>query len=449
MTHFTGWEDSWASFDDSTVEAFRKETGLDARKDIKLNDAEDPGFRKWVEVRIRAIDDFLSEIRTNALAANPNIAIIPEIYPGIEEAAPRVGADVYQLYPLVDAIAHEYEFGDGDDHTAASRSPFDWFMYQIGMRSFRAFAGDKPTWILNYSWDGAPHVEPRDAMLNLAMSELAAGANVWDARGHVMSGSNDMAARTEIYGWIAKHEDIFAALRSPVAETGVYFSDATRNLYPSEFVNSYRGVLLLLLQNHIQFQIVTPRTLGKFRGKVLVLPSVKVVNEEEVAGLRRYASQGGKVVVTGAADRQLDALHGAIRFSGSPEIKYLSRAEKDFSLSDPASEPGLLRAIGTDTGVEVTASKNVVVHEARIGDRVFLFFANFDGLQAGVKATPNAQQNIEVSVPLRFGPKLHWLPFMGSEVELQSQTSPEGLRFSLPELHRGAVAWFTSPREAH
>jgi hypothetical protein len=182
---------------------------------------------------------------------------------------------------------------------------------------------------------------------------------------------------------------------------------------------------------------------------VLVLPSVKVVNEEEVAGLRRYASQGGKVVVTGAADRQLDALHGAIRFSGSPEIKYLSRAEKDFSLSDPASEPGLLRAIGTDTGVEVTASKNVVVHEARIGDRVFLFFANFDGLQAGVKATPNAQQNIEVSVPLRFGPKLHWLPFMGSEVELQSQTSPEGLRFSLPELHRGAVAWFTSPREAH
>jgi hypothetical protein len=449
MTHFTGWEDSWASFDDSTVEAFRKETGLDARKDIKLNDAEDPGFRKWVEFRIRAIDDFLSEIRTNALAANPNIAIIPEIYPGIEEAAPRVGADVYQLYPLVDAIAHEYEFGDGDDHTAASRSPFDWFMYQIGMRSFRAFAGDKPTWILNYSWDGAPHVEPRDAMLNLAMSELAAGANVWDARGHVMSGSNDMAARTEIYGWIAKHEDIFAALRSPVAETGVYFSDATRNLYPSEFVNSYRGVLLLLLQNHIQFQIVTPRTLGKFRGKVLVLPSVKVVNEEEVAGLRRYASQGGKVVVTGAADRQLDALHGAIRFSGSPEIKYLSRAEKDFSLSDPASEPGLLRAIGTDTGVEVTASKNVVVHEARIGDRVFLFFANFDGLQAGVKATPNAQQNIEVSVPLRFGPKLHWLPFMGSEVELQSQTSPEGLRFSLPELHRGAVAWFTSPREAH
>jgi hypothetical protein len=90
-----------------------------------------------------------------------------------------VGADVYQLYPIVDAIAHEYEFGDGDDHTAASRTPFDWFMYQIGMRSFRAFGDEKkPTWILNYSWDGAPHVQPREAMLTLASSELVAGANV-------------------------------------------------------------------------------------------------------------------------------------------------------------------------------------------------------------------------------------------------------------------------------
>ena len=49
------------------------------------------------------------------------------------------------------------------------------------------------------------------------------------------------------------------------------------------------------------------------------------------------------------------------------------------------------------------ASKNVVVHEAQIGDRVYLFFANFDGLQAGVKATPAVQQNIEVRVPLQFG----------------------------------------------
>ena len=320
MTHFTGWEDTWASFDDATVAAFRQQTGLDARKDIKLGDPEDPGFRKWVDFRIHTIDDFLADIRSNAVAVNPRIAVIPEIYPGIEEAAPRVGSDVYQLYPIVDAIAHEYEFGEGDDHTAASRTPFDWMMYQIGMRSFRAFAGDKPTWILNYSWDGAPHVQPRDAMLNLAMSELMAGANFWDARGHVMSGSNDLPTRIEIFHWIAQHEDIFGAVRTPVGETGVYFSDATRNLYPADFVSSYRGVLLLLLQNHVQFRIVTPRTLAQFHGQVLVLPNVKIMGDDEVADLHRFAAAGGKLVLTGAVDTRLNDLPGSVRFPAPKEL---------------------------------------------------------------------------------------------------------------------------------
>jgi hypothetical protein len=215
MTHFTGWENSWASFDDYTVAAFRDRTGLDARKDIKLGDFNDPGFRKWIDFRIQTITDFLAEIRKNAISVNPNIAVVPEIYPGIEGSAVRVGADVYQIYPVVDAIAHEYEFGEGDDHTAASRSQYDWFMYQIGMQSFRAFAGNKPTWMLNYSWDGNPRTTPSDAMKDLAMSELIAGTNFWDAPGHSMAGSNDIVTRRQIFHWIAKNQKQFSTSRGP------------------------------------------------------------------------------------------------------------------------------------------------------------------------------------------------------------------------------------------
>jgi len=444
MTHFTGWEDTWASFDDATVAAFRQQTGLDARKDIKLGDPEDPGFRKWVDFRIRTIDDFLAEIRSNAVAVNPRIAVIPEIYPGIEEAAPRVGSDVYQLYPIVDAIAHEYEFGEGDDHTAASRTPFDWMMYQIGMRSFRAFAGDKPTWILNYSWDGAPHVQPRDAMLNLAMSELMAGANVWDARGHVMSGSNDLPTRVQIFHWIAQHEDIFGAVRTPVGETGVYFSDATRNLYPNDFVSSYRGVLLLLLQNHVQFRIVTPRTLAQFHGKVLVLPNVKIISDDEVAALHHFAATGGKLVLTGAVDSRLNDLDGVVRFPARPEIDYLNQAQKDFASSDPGSQPELLHAITSGTGMHVSASRNVVVHQARIGSRTYLFFANFDGLQAGAVATPITQHDIQITAAMNLGTRVHWLPCFGEETVIEGQSSADGVHFSVPQLDRGGVAWFST-----
>ncbi len=443
MTHFTGWEDSWASFDDGTVAAFRKATGLDARKDIKLDDPDDPGFRKWIDFRIQTIDDFLAEIRHNAVAVNPAIALIPEIYPGIEESAPRVGADVYQLYPVVDAIAHEYEFGDSEDHTAASRSPFDWFMYQIGMRSFRAFAGEtKPTWILNYSWDGAKNVPPRDAMLSLANSELTAGANFWDARGHVMSGSNDMPTRKHIFRWIASHEDIFGAERQPEGETGVYFSDTTRNYYPKEFVDAYRGVLLLLLQNHVQFRIVTARTLNAFHGKVLVLPDVRVLSEQEAAGVKSFADGGGHVVLTGKTDAHLDALKEAQRFPDQPEIRYLDAAQKDFYGVSPASEAGLLHAIETESDVQVSASRNVVVHEARVNGRPFLFFANFTGVQAGQNETPAPQSGIRVTAPVAMGKKLHWLPFLGTVTTLEGQTSGDATSFTLPALERGAVAWF-------
>jgi hypothetical protein len=61
MTHFDGWEDTWASFDDATVAAFRKQTGLDARHDLNLCDYSDPIFRLWsttAPVSIGAFDTY-------------------------------------------------------------------------------------------------------------------------------------------------------------------------------------------------------------------------------------------------------------------------------------------------------------------------------------------------------------------------------------------------------
>ena len=448
MTHFTGWEDSWASFDDATVEAFRRQTGLDARHDLRLGDFNDPAFRKWVDFRIRTITDFLIEIRANATRVSPGISVIPEIYPGIEEEAARVGADVYQIYPHVDAIAHEYEFGEGEDHTAASRSRLDWFMYQIGLRSFRAFAGDRSTWILNYSWDGAPGVKPRDAMLNLAMSELMAGVNLWDAKGHVMSGSNDMATRAEIYHWVAGHEGVFSGKRVPMGDTGVYFSDTTRNYGPKDFVASYRGVLLLLLQAHVQFQIVTPRSLSEFAGRTLVLPDVRVLSEAESVALHRFQRNGGRLVLTGHPDDKLGDLTDAIRFPDSPERNYLQAANEHFDAVRPGDQAALLQAVRGNAEIAIEAPRDVVAHLASIGGRTYIFFANFAGLQPGGVATPTPQSGVIVTAPARLGVSVHVLPFLGVERTIAGVRSGDVVRFPLPALERGAVVWFAGPLRA-
>src|SRR5262249_1722708 len=237
MTHFDGWEDTWASFDDFTLAAFRAKTGLDARKQLKLGDFSDANFRKWVDFRIATFTDFMREIRENARRVNPSIMVIPEIYPGIEQEAVRVGADVYQLYEVVDAIAHEYEFGGGD-HKAGSRSQLDWLLYQVGMLSFRGFAEGKATWLLNYSWDGDKNVDAREAMKTLAASQVMVGVNFWDAPGHSMAGSNDASTRTEIFRWIERNEKSLYRPRIPVNPIGVYFSPASRNYDGAHFLPS-------------------------------------------------------------------------------------------------------------------------------------------------------------------------------------------------------------------
>lgn len=440
MTHFTGWETSWASFDDYTVKAFHDRTGLNARTDFKLGDFNDPGFRKWVDFRIQTITDFMAEVRKNAISVNPNIAVIPEIYPGIEESAVRVGADVYQLYPVVDAVAHEYEFGEGEDHTAASRSQFDWFLYQVGMQSFRAFAGNKPTWMLNYSWDGNPRVTPSDAMKNLAMSELMAGANFWDAPGHSMAGSNDMATRIQIFHWIAANQSAFSAPRTPVGKVGVYFSDSTRNYYPDEYIHAYQGVLLLLLRSHIQFQIVTPRTLASFHGTTLILPDVRILSQPEIDELHHLAASC-KIISTGNIEPRVASFKELVQIGGDPGSTYLALAKKDFERASLEAESQFLNSLQEDSEFFIHASPDMVVYIATVQNQTHWFLANFSGLKQGAATVPVPQKNVILEAPLRGGTTLHFLPFLGTAASLTGVVSGDRVKFIIPEIDRGAVAW--------
>ena len=355
MTHFDGWENSWASFDDYTVEAFRQRTGLDARRDLKLGDFADPHFRRWIDFRIATITEFMAEIDRTAKSVSPGIMTIPEIYPGIEREAVVVGADVYELYRVTDAIAHEYEFGGGD-HMATSRTPLDWFRYQVGMHSFRAFAQGKATWILNYSWDGDKNIAPPEPMMNLAMSQVMAGANFWDAATHVMSGSNDLPTRKRIFEWIEKHEKTLYAPREPIHPIGVYFSPATRNYFPDVFLPSYQGILILLMQRHFEFQVVTPRTLAAFRGSTLVLPDVRMLEEAERDALRAQVSRGARLVVTGTDATGLAPSDALTRFPECPGRAYLADLEKDFGKADHSQVADFLAALAPDSHVRVEAS---------------------------------------------------------------------------------------------
>ncbi|HYK51302.1 MAG TPA: hypothetical protein VEU94_16375 [Terriglobales bacterium] len=441
MTHFKGWEDTWASFDDYTVAAFKKQTGLDAKRDVKLGDFSDPNFRRWVDFRIQTITDFMQEIDQNAKSVNPKIKTIPEIYPGIEKAAVVVGADVYSLYPVVDAIAHEYSFSGGG-HRAVARQPLDWFRYQVGLYTFRAFAQGKASWILNYSWDGEKDVGPREPMKNLAMSEISAGTNFWDAPGHSMAGSNDLPTRREIFAWIKQHEKVFYRPRTPIDPVGIYFSPQTRNFYTDEFIRSYRGILILLMQAHREFQVVTPRTLDEFQGETLVLPDVRLLNEQEQNWIKQYVKQGKKLVITGDSAMALDSQPNVVRFPQCPGKGYNASLEANFEHTNPQMQKTFLDSLAPTHSIEVSASPSVATSVAQVDGSTHVFLANFAGLVGNKNPVQTPQTNVSISLPTAANSSGFLLPFLGDVQKLDGTQANGRTTFNLPPVLKGAVFWY-------
>jgi hypothetical protein len=476
MTHFDGWEDTWASFDDYTVAAFQKETGLDAKKDLDLGNFEDPDFIQWIDFRIRVLTEFMRDVDENVKSVNPKCMTIAEIYPGIEESAVRVGSDVYDMYPVVDVIAHEYSGGGGN---AARKNPLSWFSYMTGMFTFRAFAEGKASWMLSYSWDGEAEIDPGEAIQNLLMSQLMAGTNCWDARGHVMSGSNDIDTRREVYQWVEEHEKTFYLPRRPIRPIGIYFSPKTRNYFPEEFIASYKGWMYLLLQSHLEFQIVTPRTLSGFSGDLMIFPDVKCLNDAEYHWIEQFVSSGKSLIVTaesGAYDdtrksRKENPLHtllnipdpsremktGKVLFLPDCPGKYyfeVTRSEfnkaasrgfiqdEQFEEVRLAVMKDILHTLQFSPSVDITASPFISTQIARVDGKVHLFFANFKGLKRMERAQQMPEKNTILSLKTGADTRILFLPFLGQAQTIQGEWKEGILTCVLPEIQKGAVVWF-------
>ena len=57
--------------------------------------------------------------------------------------------------------------------------------------------------------------------------------------------------------------------------------------------------MILLMQKHLEYEVVTPRTLAAFAGPALVLPDVRLLDSDERKSLEAFVAGGGKLVVTG------------------------------------------------------------------------------------------------------------------------------------------------------
>jgi hypothetical protein len=283
-------------------------------------------------------------------------------------------------------------------------------------------------------------------MKTLAASQLTAGVNFWDAPGHSMAGSNDLATRALIFDWIARHEKTFYLPRKPDHPIGVYFSPTSRNFDSARFLASYRGVILLLLQNHLALQVVTPRTLSDFRGETLVLPDVLMVNDAERAELQKFVDRNGRLIIAGADATRMAASQKLVRFPDSPGTAYLSALEKDFATASKFKPASFLAALEPDKNLTVKASALVASNTALVEGKTHIFLANFAGLVPHANLKPSAETSASISIPASRKCELHFLPFLGEEVVVTGKSSGNVQTFSLPAFDRAAVAWLVDTK---
>ena len=459
MTHFEGWENTWASFDNYTVAEFKKQTGLDAKKDFELGNYKDPGFIKWINFRMQTLTDFMDEIDKNIKEVNPDCKTIAEIYPGISEEAVRVGADVYKMYDVVDVIGHEYSEGE---YYASDRAAYDWYNYIIGMFTFRAFAEEKASWMLSYSWLDNKKVTPSDAMKSLFVSQMFSGTNMWDVKGYIMSETNDMAARTEVYKWVSEYEDIFYSQRTPLEPISVYFSDITRNYFSEEFINSYRGIVSLLMHSHLPFQIVTSRTLERLSPKILILPDVKCASNKEINSLKTLKENGTKLIATGefaSYDENLNKQNSSlpsdlIILKDCPGKAYTENLKdelnKYFNSDEFETEEmletkniflsKLFELTSYSSKFKIDAPVELITTTSIDEKYIYLFITNIKGICEACDTENKNITDVKISYTSSIGgDEVYTLPFLGRKEKVNTLKTENEISFTIPEIQRGMV----------
>jgi hypothetical protein len=130
-----------------------------------------------------------------------------------------------------------------------------------------------------------------------------------------------------------------------------------------------------------------------------------------------------------------------VQIQGDPGSSYLALAQKDFDGASPDTQSQFLNSLVKDSNFSVDASPDLVAYIATVQNQTHWFFANFKGLKQGAATVPVPEQNVVLEAPLRGGITLHFLPFLGTAVTLTGTVSDDHVKFMIPQIDRGAVAW--------
>lgn len=296
-----------------------------------------------------------------------------------------------------------------------------------------------------------------------------------------MSGSNDIETRKEIFRWIAENEKVFYMPREPMKPIGVYFSAKTRNYFADSFIRSFQGMMYLMLQAHLEFEVVTPRTLEAFKGDILILPDVKCISDAEIATLSSYVEENKALIITGESGKydetgqknKINKIQKMLEITdtrknnpsgkddkliyypvcpGKKYWEYCRRAYNHYAWTGKIEESPFIRTkddfindlkiqFGYQPEIMIKASHFISSQITQVESIPYIFLANFKGLKSDEVATQIPEHDIEIGFPVSPNAKIYYLPFLGDKIQLDYREENNRLICTLPPLEKGGVVW--------
>ena len=238
--------------------------------------------------------------------------------------------------------------------------------------------------------------------MNLAMSQVMARRELLGRSGTFDGGVNDLPTRKKIfYVDSGTREDVLSAAVGRSIRLESIFLPETRNyLSRWTFIESYRGILILLMQKHLEFQIVTPRTLAELPWADAGAAGCARAERQREEVAEGICGAGGRVVITGTDATgapeigECRAIFRVIRVRRTArhwrKISSMHRRNRSKDFLESCAG----RRCGADQGWNQVATSI-----ARTSDgHVNVFFANFAGLRGAKIRCRRRKTGVEVTL---------------------------------------------------
>ena len=294
----------WACYCDSCRERFKSYTrevlGWECALPAKP-DWHDPMWQTFISFRDKTFADAVGMVVEHAHELKPDIVVYPNVTPPWVGAGGAKGSATNLIADKVDLLLFERRGAPRLDTPPAGGMPrainaaVDW---KYGWR-----LRDTPIW---YRMNKPGSYTTDQMKIGLGEASAFNGATHHIMAAGLAREHEKAQAIRRHYGFLQENEHFYTDVE-PVADVAIHVSMPTINWYHPDRVAqgaedlpmNIQGIAQALVELHIPFNVVLDDDLARDHGyRVLVLPNVASMSDEQVDAVASFVERGGSLVAT-------------------------------------------------------------------------------------------------------------------------------------------------------